>query len=70
MSACWVKRPTCAPFIRLTVPVSGCMPPAISFISVDLPEPFTPTRPMRAPSLRVRFTPERMQFMPKDLLTS
>ena len=52
------------------LPLSGCISPEISFISVDFPLPFTPTRPMREPSLRVRFTPERMQFMPKDLLTS
>src|SRR6185312_4806464 len=39
------------------VPASGCSTPPTRFIVVDLPEPFSPTRPSSAPASRVRCTP-------------
>ena len=56
MSAVWVSRVTWAPFRRDTVPLSGADCPAMIFISVDFPDPFTPTRPMRPPSCRAKDT--------------
>ena len=69
MSASWVSMPTVAPRTSEIVPESGSRSPQISLNSVDLPLPFTPTRPMRCPACRVRFTSLSTSFMAKDLFT-
>ena len=45
-----------APSMRI-VPVVGATTPPSTFISVDLPAPFSPTRPMTSPGATDRLTP-------------
>ena len=69
MSASWVSTPTVVPFTREIVPESGSIAPLISLNSVDLPLPFTPTRPMRWPVCSVRHTSFKTSFITKALFT-
>ncbi|KUM26474.1 hypothetical protein AU467_21290 [Mesorhizobium loti] len=43
--------PSCATPSTVTVPLSGRVTPPRIFISVDLPAPFSPTRPITSPGL-------------------
>src|SRR6266511_1767748 len=42
---------------RVTVPSSAARAPTMTFISVDLPEPFSPTNPTTSPGYSARSTP-------------
>jgi hypothetical protein len=44
---------------RAIVPVSGITDPAMTFISVDLPAPFSPSRDRTSPASTSKSTPAR-----------
>ena len=69
MSASCVSMPTRVPRISEMVPSSGSICPAMRRKSVDLPEPLTPIKPMRAPCWSVSDMSFRTDFMPKDFDT-
>src|SRR5437764_4008690 len=54
---------------REMVPLVGSSSPARSLHSVDLPPPFSPTSPMRSPSIISASISQKMGFPPKSLLT-
>ena len=64
------SKPMRAEFDLVTRPASGASTPAITFISVDFPEPFRPTMPMRSPSDTPKETPTRSSLISKALETS
>src|SRR2546426_9568845 len=51
------------------VPLVGSSSPASSLKSVDLPPPFSPTSPMRSPSIISASISQKMAFPPKSFLT-
>ena len=55
---------------RTDVPASGSSSPAISFSIVDLPEPFAPTTPTRAPGSIAKSSPSSTIRLPNDLRTA
>src|SRR5918993_1647898 len=55
---------------RTDVPASGSSSPAISFSIVDLPEPFAPTTPTRAPGSIAKSRPSSTVRLPNDLRTA
>src|SRR5690606_38087502 len=58
------RRPSIA-----TVPASGCSTPAMTFVRVDLPEPFSPTRAWTVPLRMVRSTSSSATTFPYVLRT-
>src|SRR5690606_15199008 len=58
---------TGSPSMRI-VPESGVWTPASTFISVDLPAPFSPMRAWTSPRRRSKSTPRRAGAPPKDLV--
>src|SRR5947209_5679918 len=54
---------------REMTPLVGSSRPASSLNSVDLPPPFSPTSPMRSPSIISRSMSRKTRFPPKSLLT-
>ncbi len=59
-----------AEFDLVTRPESGVSTPAIIFMSVDFPEPFRPTMPMRSPSETPKETPIKSSLISKAFETS
>ncbi len=49
---------------RSTSPASGATNPESTFMSVDLPAPFSPSRPWMAPASRRRSTPSVARTAP------
>src|SRR5260221_8459753 len=54
---------------REITPSVGVSIPARSLNSVDLPPPFSPTRPMRSPSMISKSISRKIGLPPKSLLT-
>src|SRR5690606_7494583 len=54
---------------RVTVPESGGWAPAMTFVSVDLPEPFSPTRAWIVPRRTWKETSSSACTVPKVLVT-
>src|SRR5512144_2077001 len=69
MDWCGVVRSTCCPS-KTTVPLSFSYTPERIFIRVDLPAPFSPTRPCTVPRLTSSDTPSSAFTPGNDLETS
>lgn len=68
MASCGRRRSTARPR-HSTTPASGCVTPAMTLTSVDLPAPLLPTSPTASPSLTVRLTSRSACTAPKRLET-
>ena len=62
-SSLWPSMPTDTPRVRMTRPSSTSTSPESTRRSVDLPSPFWPTIPMRAPSSTPRDSPSNTVFV-------